>query len=85
MEGGVAVETAVDVVHEVFHGYRRFLAVQLKLNITGRRGQQNVRVGLRREGSGRDGRKCKYSRHGSQSRFEHVNSFKRERESLRIA
>ena len=68
MENRVVIKTAVDVINEVFHGRRRFLAVQLQLNISRRGRQQNVRVAFCRQRSRRQGRESKYSR---QSGFEH--------------
>ena len=49
---GVVIKTAVHVLEEVINRNWRFLAIQLKLNIARRRGQQHMGIPFCRHGRG---------------------------------
>ena len=52
VKSGVVIKAAVHVLEEVIHRDRCFLAIQLKLNIARRRGQQHMGIPFCRHGRG---------------------------------
>ena len=71
MKNRVVVKTAVNVVDEVFHRNRRFLIIQFEFDITGGRGEQDVRIAFGSQRRGGNGGERKQGDRRCKSTFKH--------------